>query len=98
MSNGEERESESFNENYQVLKRTADWLTQQKEPDIDQLVPKVEEAMKAYQTCKKRLDAVQATLSQYFEQDGSVAEEVPSRAGATPLSPPRRTPSASDPD
>ena len=45
-------DSSSFNKNYQVLKQTADWLSTQKEPDIDQLVPKVEKAMKAYQSAK----------------------------------------------
>jgi exodeoxyribonuclease VII small subunit len=57
-----------------VLKQTADWLSQQKEPDIDQLVPKVERAMQAYQICKDRLTKVQETLGHYFEKedDGKV--------------------------
>jgi len=59
----------SFNKNYKVLKETADWLSQQKEPDIDQLVPKVEKAMQAYSICKDRLTKVQETLGQYFEKD-----------------------------
>ena len=65
----DELDGASFNKNYKVLKETADWLSQQKEPDIDQLVPKVEKAMKAYRICKERLDTVQATLGQYFEKD-----------------------------
>jgi exodeoxyribonuclease VII small subunit len=68
-------DSLSFNKNYKILKDTADWLSQQKEPDIDQLVPKVEIAMQAYKVCKTRLDSVQATLSQYFESDGTTATE-----------------------
>ncbi len=67
-------DSTSFNKNYKVLKETADWLSGQNEPDIDQLVPKVEKAMKAYTICKDRLDKVQATLGQYFQQDGTVAD------------------------
>ncbi|AGA28216.1 exodeoxyribonuclease VII small subunit [Singulisphaera acidiphila] len=67
-------DSTSFNKNYKVLKETADWLSSQNEPDIDQLVPKVEKAMKAYTICKDRLDKVQATLGQYFQPDGTVAE------------------------
>ena len=63
-------DSTSFNKNYKVLKDTADWLSTQKEPDIDQLVPKVEKAMQAYQICKDRLTKVQETLGQYFEKDG----------------------------
>ena len=65
----DELDSTSFNKNYKVLKETADWLSTQKEPDIDQLVPKVEQAMKAYRICKDRLDNVQATLGQYFEKE-----------------------------
>ena len=49
--------------------------------DIDQLVPKVETAMKAYVICKDRLDKVQATLGQYFQKDGAVAEATPSGNG-----------------
>lgn len=70
----EELDSTSFNKNYKVLKANADWLSTQKEPDIDQLVPKVETAMKAYTICKDRLDKVQATLGQYFQNDGAVVE------------------------
>lgn len=83
----------SFNKNYKVLKDTADWLSQQKEPDIDQLVPKVESAMQAYKVCKTRLDAVQATLSQYFEADGAVTGTPASNgdeklgAGRRPIAP-----------
>ena len=69
-------DSTSFNKNYQVLKQTADWLSTQKEPDIDQLVPKVEKAMQAYPICKDRLTKVQETLGQYFEK-----EEVKGEAG-----------------
>ena len=75
MSN--DLDSSSFNKNYRILKETADWLSGQKEPDIDQLVPKVETAMKAYSICKDRLDKVQATLGQYFPKDGSAGEQAP---------------------
>jgi exodeoxyribonuclease VII small subunit len=67
-------DSTSFNKNYKILKDTADWLSGQKEPDIDQLVPKVEKAMKAYTICKDRLDKVQATLGQYFRKEETVSE------------------------
>jgi exodeoxyribonuclease VII small subunit len=69
MSEEVQLDSTSFNKNYKVLKDTADSLSTQKEPDIDQLVPKVETAMKAYQICKDRLTKVQETLGQYFDQD-----------------------------
>jgi exonuclease VII small subunit len=82
----EELDSMSFNRNYKVLKETADWLSGQKEPDIDQLVPKVDRAIKAYSICKDRLDKVQATLGQYFQKDASTdgAEGYKNGDGAAP--------------
>jgi exodeoxyribonuclease VII small subunit len=77
MSEEIQLDSASFNKNYKVLKDTADWLSTQKEPDIDQLVPKVETAMKAYQICKDRLTKVQETLGQYFEKGETDAETAP---------------------
>lgn len=62
-------DSASFNKNYKVLKDTADWLSKQEEPDIDQLVPRVEEAMQAYQVCKERLDKVKETLGKYLQPE-----------------------------
>src|SRR3954454_19103566 len=73
----EDLDGASFNMNYKILKETADWLSGQKEPDIDQLVPRVETAMKAYTICKDRLAKVQATLGQYFPKDGSTTEAGP---------------------
>ena len=64
-------DSGSFNKNYRVLKETADWLSKQEEPDIDQLVPKVERAMQAYRICKDRLDKVKETLGHYLQGDNA---------------------------
>ena len=63
--------SESFKENYKRLQEIADQLTQADEVDIDQLVPMVDEASRAYQICKSRLDAVEAALSKRLEQEVS---------------------------
>ena len=79
MSDENQLDSTSFNKNYKVLKETADWLSTQKEPDIDQLVPKVEKAMKAYQICRDRLTKVQETLGQYFEKEEAIGEAGPAR-------------------
>src|SRR3954447_17740680 len=91
MSEAQELDSVSFNKNYKVLKATADWLSTQKEPDIDQLVPKVETAMRAYSICKDRLDKVQATLGQYFGKDappdGDVVAATGDEAPAKPAIP-----------
>ncbi|SFR49950.1 exodeoxyribonuclease VII small subunit [Thiomicrospira sp. ALE5] len=62
-------ESQSFKANYARLQEIAQQLSQSDAVDIDQLVPMVDEASKAYQLCKSRLDAVEAALSQRIEQE-----------------------------
>src|SRR3954454_2804474 len=95
MSDENQLDSGSFNKSYQVLKQTADWLSTQKEPDIDQLVPKVEKAMQAYQICKDRLTKVQETLGQYFEKDAVIIEGAPAGGNGTAK---RVLPARSSPD
>jgi exonuclease VII small subunit len=80
MSDETKRECAGFNDNYRILKETADWLSDQAEPDIDELVPKVENAMQAYQRCKDRLTKVQEMLGQCFENSEAKTEPSPGRA------------------
>lgn len=58
--------SENFNDSYKKLNDIAQKLRTQSEPDIDALVPMVEEATKAYQQCKKRIDAVKSALDEHL--------------------------------
>lgn len=58
--------SENFNDSYKKLNEIAQKLRSQAEPDIDALVPMVEEATKAYQQCKKRIDAVKLALDEHL--------------------------------
>lgn len=53
----------SFNQAYSILKRNADTLQRAKEPDIDALVPLVEESMAAFKICKSRIEAVRQTIT-----------------------------------
>jgi exodeoxyribonuclease VII small subunit len=76
MSDETQLDSTSFNKNYKILKDTADWLSSEKEPDIDQLVPKVEMAMGAYKICKERLTKVQETRGEYFQKDATADSNV----------------------
>ncbi len=57
----------SFTKSYQQLNTIAQKLRTQSEPDIDALVPMVEEATKAYQVCKQRIEAVKVALKQHFK-------------------------------
>ena len=89
---------ESFNSNYAILKQTADWLAKQAEPDIDQLVPKVERAMQAYAICKERLTMVQQTLGQYLGQDESNQDSPPSPTARDRRGKPHAPSADGDPD
>ncbi|QOW49521.1 exodeoxyribonuclease VII [Acinetobacter sp. YH12138] len=57
----------SFKEGYEVLKRNAELLESQQEPDIDNLMKIVEESMQAYKSCKTRVEAVQQALNDTFK-------------------------------
>ena len=58
----------TFKEGYEVLKKNADLLESQEEPDIDNLMKLVEESMQAYKACKARVDAVQTALADTFKE------------------------------
>jgi exodeoxyribonuclease VII small subunit len=62
---------QSFNAAYAVLKNNAALLSNQQEPDIDQLLPLVEESLKAYNICKMRLEAVRQALEQQIGPEES---------------------------
>ncbi|CAM9414560.1 exodeoxyribonuclease VII small subunit [Acinetobacter bereziniae] len=57
----------SFKEGYDILKRNAELLESQEEPDIDNLMKIVEESMNAFKACKTRVDAVQQALNETFK-------------------------------
>ena len=56
----------TFKEGYEILKKNAELLENQEEPDIDNLMKIVEESMSAYKACKSRVDAVQQALDETF--------------------------------
>ena len=63
--------SESFKENYQKLQEIAQTLSQSQEVDIDELVPMVDEATRAYNMCKQRIEAVEAALNKRLESEST---------------------------
>lgn len=58
----------SFQEGYNILKKNAELLESQQEPDIDNLMKIVEESMSAYKACKARVEAVQTALKDTFKE------------------------------
>ncbi|MCH7314490.1 exodeoxyribonuclease VII small subunit [Acinetobacter sp. ANC 3882] len=57
----------SFKDGYALLKKNAELLEAQEQPDIDNLMKIVEESMTAYKACKSRVDAVQQALNETFK-------------------------------
>ena len=58
----------TFKEGYDILKKNAELLESQEQPDIDNLMKIVEESMSAYKACKSRVDAVQQALNDTFRE------------------------------
>lgn len=63
------QKSESFKENYQKLQQIAQKLSDTSEVDIDELVPMVDEATRAYQLCKSRIEAVETALNNRLDAE-----------------------------
>ena len=61
--------AESFKENYQKLQEIAQKLSDASEVDIDELVPMVDDATRAYQLCKSRIEAVETALNNRLEPE-----------------------------
>lgn len=55
-------QTEGYLENYNVLRDTVSKIQGMSEPDVDALVPLVEQATKARAACMKRIDAVEKLL------------------------------------
>ena len=58
--------TEKFTPNYEILKEIAENLRVQREANIDELIPMIEKATKAYKICKTRLEEVKVALKQYM--------------------------------
>ena len=61
--------TESFKENYSKLQNIAQKLSNTEEVDIDELVPMVDEATRAYQLCKSRIEAVENALNKRLDSE-----------------------------
>lgn len=75
---------QNFKDNYQKLQEIAQKLSYSDEIDIDELVPMVDEATRAYNQCKSRIEAVEKALSQRLDVD-SVKKETAQNAQDVPF-------------
>lgn len=53
----------SFLEHYQRLQASAEALQTMQEPDVDKIMPLVNQGMEAYREVKSRIDSVRAALN-----------------------------------
>ena len=56
--------TENFKTHYANIKKIANEIKNQDEPDIDALLPQVDAALKSYAFCKDRLASVKALLNE----------------------------------
>lgn len=61
---------QTFRDAYGVLQRHAETLRDQQEPNIDDLLKIVTEAVAAYGVCKTRIDAVEEALKAALDSAG----------------------------
>lgn len=64
-------QKDSYQENYNKLQEIAQKLSQSDSIDIDELVPMVDEATRAYQLCQSRIEAVESALSKRLDKQDS---------------------------
>ena len=56
--------TDSFKSQYAILKGVAETLRTQQEPDIDALIPMVDQGIDAYKKCKERIESVKKAFEE----------------------------------
>lgn len=59
---------ESYQQNYNKLQEISQKLSQADNVDIDELVPMVDEATRAYTLCQSRIEAVESALNKRLDK------------------------------
>lgn len=69
---GLELDPNSYNKNFAILQRNAEKLrADDGDPDIDALIPIVEESAAAFKICKARVKAVNEALAEHLKENES---------------------------
>ena len=59
-------ETETFKQHYDNLRRIAEQMRSQSDPNIDELIPMVDSALKSHAVCSARLKNVKQMLDERF--------------------------------
>ncbi len=62
------KSNDSYQQNYEKLQEIAHKLSQSDNIDIDELVPMVDEATRAYNLCQSRIEAVESALNKRLDK------------------------------
>lgn len=61
-------EDNNYLANLDILKKISAELSDDTQIDIDQLLPKIESAIAAYNNCKTRLDSIESAIKEKLDQ------------------------------
>lgn len=59
--------NQTYQENYQTLKRISEELSNDSDLNIDTILPKIETAIKAYNECSDRLNNIEKAIQEKLE-------------------------------
>ena len=74
----------TFKDAFGALQRNANTLRNQQEPNIDELLPLVQQSMDAFRVCKERIDAVDAAMKVEFGEASNGPHDRENPAGKEP--------------
>jgi exodeoxyribonuclease VII small subunit len=63
MTDNNNNAASTYIENYRLLESAAEALSKQETPDVDAIIPMVEQGTKAYEKCMERIAEVEKMLA-----------------------------------
>ncbi|MFT5117370.1 MAG: exodeoxyribonuclease VII small subunit [Kiritimatiellia bacterium] len=74
MTDNSNIRASTYIENYRLLEAAAEALSKQETPDVDAIIPMVEQGTKAYENCIERIAEVEKMLAKATQTQASKTE------------------------